>query len=390
VLEGSVRREGGRVRITSQLIQVDDQTHLWAETFDRAENDVLDIQREVATRVASSLSLQLLPKSSSEVAAGKLTKPEAYDAYLKGRYLITKDSLEDLERSIPYFDQAISLDPNFAPAYAAQVEALVLMVDWTGSTTSTDIPKAKAAALKAIELNPAYAEGYGALGAVHFWLEWNWRDAETNLKRAVELNPYNPLTRLNFGRCLLARGQTQEGVNEINEALRLDPVSLLTTGLAAFAHLHAGRYDDATSLSHRMLELEPKSPAARECLFRAQLGKRNYDEALKTVRERMTRGVAKPEALKLLDKGTPKEVIEAQFRQSLEQMNQSAKKGEKVWTYYGAWLAVTLGMKDQAFEWLEKARVERCPSLLYLNVDPIWKPLRSDPRFDQLNQRAAL
>src|SRR5262249_32959726 len=151
----SVRRDAGRIRITSQLIQVSDQTHLWAETFDKDETDVLDIQREVATQVASALRLELLPDSSHERLAEK-TKPEAYDAYLKGRFLIKKDNEEDLKRSIPYFDQAIALDPAFAPAYAAEVEALVLQRDSTGSLREEKARKAKAAALKAVEVDPAY------------------------------------------------------------------------------------------------------------------------------------------------------------------------------------------------------------------------------------------
>jgi TolB-like protein/DNA-binding winged helix-turn-helix (wHTH) protein/Tfp pilus assembly protein PilF len=387
VLEGSVRREAGRLRITSQLIKVDDQTHLWAETFDRDETDVLGIQREVATRIASSLRLELFPKNASEAAAGKQAKPEAYDAYLKGRYLITKDTPEDLERSIPYFDQAIAEDPNFAPAYAAQVEALVLLTDWTGDIANSNLPKAKAAALKAVELDPSFAEGYAALGSVQLWLEWDRNNAELNFRRAVELNPYNPLTRLNYGRSLLARGRMDAGVNEISEALRLDPVSLLTTGLAAFAHLQAGRYDDAIALSNRMLELEPKSPAARECLFRAYINKGDFAKALDIARERMVQWGASPEELKALDTGESKNALEAQFRKDLGWMKKSATKGEKVWTMYGAWLSVKLGETDQAFEWLEKASADRAPFLLYLNIDPVWDSLRSDPRFELLNER---
>jgi TolB-like protein/DNA-binding winged helix-turn-helix (wHTH) protein len=390
VLEGSVRREAGRIRITSQLIQVGDQTHLWAETYDRNEKDVLDIQRDVASRVASSLSLELLPASYSEVLAGKLAKPEAYDAYLKGRYLITKDTLPDLERSIPYFDRAIAEDPNFAPAYAAQVEALVLIGDWTGMNAEPNIPKAKAAALKAVELNPAYAEAYAALGSVNFWLEWNWRDAEINLKRALELNPNNPLTHQRYGEYLLARGRTDDGAREINEALKLDPVSLLTTGLAAFAQLHAGQYDDAIALSNRMLELEPKSPAAHNCLFRAYVGKGNYAEAVNITRGRMVLAGHKPEEIESLNRGNPRDVLEAQFRDTRRQMEESAKKGERVWTMFLAWMYVREGNKDRAFEWLEKAFGERAPFLVYLNVDPIWDPLRSDPRFGRLNRLTAL
>ena len=390
VLEGSVRREGGHLRITSQLIQVDDQTHLWADAYDRDETDILGIQREVASKVAASLSLELLPGSYSEVAAANMTKPEAYDAYLKGRYLITKDTLQDLERSIPYFDKAIAEDPNFAPAYAAKVEALVLIADWTGTIAYADSPKARAAALKAIELNPAYAEAYAALGSVSFWLDWNWREAEANLRRALELNPNNPLTRIRYGEYLLARGKAAEGTAEIDEALKLDPVSLLTTGLAAFAHLHAGNYDHAISLSKRMLELEPKSPAAHECLYRAYLGQGKYADAVGIRREGMILSGAEEKEVEPLTRGNPKDALEALFRDDLRQMEESAKRGERVWSMYLSWLYLRSGNKDHAFEWLEKSLSERAPFLVYLNVDPQWESLRSDPRFAHLNRLTAL
>jgi serine/threonine-protein kinase len=253
-----------------------------------------------------------------------------------------------------------------------------------------NLSKARAAALKAVELNPSYAEGYAALGAVQFWLEWNWRDAEKNFKRAVELNPYNPLTRLNYGRCLLARGQKEAGASEINEALKLDPVSLLTTGLGAFAQMNIGHYDAAIALSKRMLELEPKSRAARHCLFRAYMAKGSYLEALNINRELMQQDGAKPQELKVLDNGDPRDVLAAQFREALGQMKQSARKGEKVWTMYAAWLAISLGERDEAFQWLEKAASERAPSLVYLSVDPTWDPLRADARFARLSERTTL
>lgn len=389
VLEGSVRRDAGRIRITSQLIQVKDQTHLWAETFDRDETDILGIQREVATQVASALRLELLPGSYSQNVARK-AKPEAYDAYLKGRYLITKDNQEDLERSIPYFDQAIAADADFAPAYAAEVESLVLQYDATGALRELRVQKAKAAALKALELDPSYSEGYAALGSVQLFLEWDPRSAEVNFKRAVELNPNNPLTRINYGRCLLAKGNSQLAVSEIDEALKLDPVGLLTTGLAAYARLEVGHYDEAITLSNRMLELEPKSWAARECLFRSYINKGDYSRALMITKERMRQGGAKPKEIDSLDKGDPKEILEAKFRKNLAQMREAAEKGDEVWTMYGAWLSVKLGDKDQTFEWLERAERDRATFLVFLDVDPIWNPLKSDPRFEDLKKRISL
>lgn len=386
VLEGSVRRDGGRLRITSQLIRVDDQTHLWAETFDRDEQDVLGIQREVAARIASSLSLELLPAPLSRPDAEKFAKPSAYDAYLKGRFLITKDTADDLKRSIPYFDQAIAEDPGFAPAYAAQVEALVLLNDWTGNILNSGPDKARASALKAVELDPSYAEGYGALASVQLWLEWNAGDAEANFRRAAELNPNNPLTRLNYGRCLLALGQKEAASAEIEEALRLDPVSLLTTGLAAYTYLNAGNYGRSIELAERMLELEPKSPAARECLLRAYVNTGNYDGAVNIVRERMIGWGAKPEKLALLD-GDPKAAMEGWLRRALDETKRSDARGEPIWTMYGAWLAARTGDNDLAFKWLNKAVDERASFILYRNTDPLWDGIRTDPRFAELNQK---
>jgi len=387
VLEGSVRREAGRLRITSQLIRVDDQTHLWAETFDREEKDVLGIQREVAARIASSLSLELLPgSSSSDAASGKFARPAAYDAYLKGRFLITKDTPDDLRRSIPYFDQAIAEDPSFAPAYAAQVEALVLLNDWTGNIANSSPEKAKASALKAVELDPALSESYAALASVQFWLEWNTVEAEANFRRAVDLNPNNPLTRINYGRCLFARGRIDEGSREIEEALRLDPVSLLTTGLAAYAYLNTGRYDRSIELAKRMLELEPKSPAAHECLFRAYISKEDYALAVDIMRKRIILSGAKPAALKRLE-GDPKTAIDAELRETYEHIKASYAEGDDIWTMYGVWLAMRFGEKDQAFEWLEKGVKDKSGFILFLDIDPLWEPLRSDPRYHQLKER---
>lgn len=389
VLEGSVRRDAGRIRISSQLIQVKDQTHVWAETFDRSETDILDIQREVATRVATALRLELIPSSNGE-SANKTANPEAYDAYLKGRFMITKDTQEDLERSVPLFDQAIAIDPNFAPAYAAEVEALVLQNDWSGKLRAANASKAKTAALKAVELDPTYAESFASLASAQLWLEWDLPGAEVNFQRAVELNPNNPLTRINYGRCLFAKGDRVAAVSEINEALKLDPVGLLTTGLAAYARLQVGDYDEAIALSNRMLELEPKSPAARECLFRAYVNQGNFAEALKMFRQRMSMNGAKADEIGHLDGGEPKEVFDAMFRKSLSEMQASAAKGGEVWTMYAAWLSVKTGDNDKAFAWLDRAVSEHASFVIYLAVDPAWTPLRSDPRFDALRQRVGI
>lgn len=390
VLEGSVRREAGRVRITTQLIQVSDQTHLWAETFDRSQRDMLQIQSEVASRVARSLALELLSASPANSLAGKTSQPEAYDAYLKGRYLIIKDTLEDFERSVPFFERAIAKDPNFAPAYVGLVESHILMATWRNTPAGEVLPKVKAAALKAVELDPMLAEAHAALGSVNFWLEWNWPEAEANFKRAIELNPSNPHTRLYYASYLSTQGQIEAGVTQVKQALQLDPVSLLTNGLSAFFYLRVHRFDDAIAQSKIMLEIEPASPSGYYCLSSAYIYKGMYPEAVETFRQQMRQSGTKAEEIKARTDGDAREVIQRSRLRDLEWIKEAVKKGNRVTAAYCAATYAALGEKDPAFEWLEKAYATREPSFVFFKIDPRYDSLHSDPRYADLVRRMGL
>jgi TolB-like protein/DNA-binding winged helix-turn-helix (wHTH) protein len=389
VLEGSVRREADRVRITAQLIQVEDQTHLWAETYERNERDVLQLQSEVASHVARSLAIELLPAPRPDSIRARTSQPEAYDAYLKGRYLITKDTLPDLERSLPYFEQAIEKDPAFAPAYVAFVEARVLWTTWVNNPAGEALPKTRDYALKAVELDPTFAEAYAALGSVNFWLEWNWPEAEANIKQAIRLNPSNPNTHILYANFLLARGQDEAYANEVKVAVQLDPVSLLTNGLSAYIYLRARMYDDAIIQGNRMLELEPKSPAAHECLTRAYIHKGMYKEAIDIIRRYRTLTGAKQQDIDALN-GDAKEVISRTLRPDIKGMETALAKGEKIPALYVAATYINAGEKDRAFEWLEKSFVASEPHLIFLRTDPRYDAIHADPRFDELSRRIGL
>ncbi|HEV3469364.1 MAG TPA: winged helix-turn-helix domain-containing protein [Pyrinomonadaceae bacterium] len=384
VLEGGVRREAGRVRITAQLIQVSDQTHLWAETYERDERDLLRIQSEVAARVARSLELELLPGAGPPTDAARSSDPAAYDAYLKARYLVTKDDVEDLRRSIPYFEQAAARDPGFAPAHAGAALARVGLAAWLDTPAAEVLPRAKAEALRAVELDPSLAEGYAALAAVNFWLEWDWPAAERNARRAVELNPSEPNARLLYASYLLATGRGEAGAAEVGEALALDPVSLLTNGLAAYFFLRARRYDEAIAQARRMLELEPDSPAAHDCLVAAYRRKGMHEEALGVVRARLAReggphvGGAAAQALARMD------------RWHLESLRAKAAAGERVPATRLARAYAGVGDRERALESLEAAVGAREPMLVFLGTHPQWDPVREDPRFGALLRRAGL
>lgn len=390
VLEGSVRREADRVRITAQLIQVSDQTHLWAETYERSERDLITIQSEVASRVARSLAVELLPAQESNAISNRTTQPEIYEAYLKGRYLIIKDTLEDFKRSIPYFEQAIERDPNFAPAYVGATQSRVFLATWQNLPAAEVLPKAKADALRAVELDPTSAEAYAALASVNFWLEWNWKDTERNIKRSIELNPSDPHAHILYGNYLLTRGQVDAGIAEVKQALDLDPVSLLTNGLSAYFYLRARQYDDAITQGKKMLELEPSSPAAHHCLRSAYIFKGMYKEAVDVIRNSMSFSGIKQEEIDSITKGDPKEVINELIRQDREEMEAALKKDSKIPASNFAFLYTSLGEKDRAFEWLEKSVALRESLTVYFYIDPFYDSLRSDSRFDTLARQSGL
>ena len=384
VLEGSVRREGERVRITTQLIQVRDQTHLWSETFDRDVGDMLQIQSEVAGQVARALALELLSTGTAIKGPGQPSNPAAVDAYLKGKFLVTKDTLPDLERSIPYFDQATEQDPNFAPAFAAAVEARLLLATWINIPAGEMQEKAKSDALRAIELDPSLAEAYAALGAVQFWFEWDWQTAGENISRALALNPSNPNTQILYADYLMSQGKSEEAATHIKLAIDLDPVSLLTNGLSAYCYLRLRRYDEAIVQAKRMLELEPKSPAAHDCLIVAYRAKGMYQEMRNLILKRMIDSSAKEGDIDEVRQGDAKQIADRLEHRQFARIVAAAAKGEKPTSLWLARLAARVGEKEKALLWLQQAHEERLPGIVFLAIHPDFDLLRDDPRFASL------
>jgi tetratricopeptide (TPR) repeat protein len=233
-------------------------------------------------------------------------------------------------------------------------------------------------------------EAYAALGSVNLWFEWNWPEAEANIKRAIELNPSNPNIHILYAAYLIIRGQTDLAVNHLKQAVQLDPVSLLTTGLSAELYLTAGLYDDAIALSKRMLELEPKSSAGHWFLINAYRAKAMHEEARNLALKRMTETGANQESIALLKQGDAREGFDRLERWQFERMKESLSKGEK---NNAAWVAQAFarkGEKDLAFEWLEKAYADRLPSLVFINIGSDWEPLRVDARITDFLQRMRL
>jgi len=356
LLEGSVRRAGERVRITTQLVDVRDAAQLWAETYDRDRGDVLAVQAEVAAEVARALSLTLLPESAR--APRPSPDPEAWDDYLKGRYLANQGERDDLSRSLLPLARAIERDPAFAAAHAALADSYHRLVMSGALAPRAGYPRAETAARQAVALAPDLAEGHAALAAVLFWYRWDWPAAERELRRALELNPSLPQAHHDYGFFLIARGRAAPGLAEVERARQLDPLSPRANVDVGWAFISARRYAEAAAQSRRTLELAPGFPEARFCL---------------------------EQALALQDKNG--EALRGHSRQQLRRMEAAAARREPVSAVSLATLYAQVGDRDQAFAWLGRAVAERSPSLALLAVHPSWDNLRSDPRFAALAAR---
>jgi len=386
ILEGSVRREADRMRITAQLIQVSDQTHLWAESYDREIHDALNIQSEVAERIAQSLALELLPSAQPGITNYR-PNPEARDAYLKGRYLRNKWTREGLEKSIGYFEQAIEKDSKYALAYAGLADAWYSLRMFAGLSPREVYPKVKEAALKALEIDDALAEGHAVLGAARFWYDWDWAGAEQEFKRALALNPSLAGARHNYGWYLIARERFDDGLAEVKRAQELDPLSLQANIDIGWACIRARRYDEAITQSKRTLELEPNFLEAWGCLLLAYQLKGMYEDALAEAERIMKRAGASQEEIAGLHRGDTAARMRSVEQWRLKGLEKRAAEGGYVSAYSRAAQYAALGEKERAFEWLEKAYAERDMMMALLSTDPVCASLRGDARFDDLLRR---
>jgi len=268
VLEGSIRLADQRVRVTAQLIQVSDQTHLWAESYERPLSHVLRIQSEVAQRVTQSLALELIPSQRAGLTNTREVNPEAYETYLLGRNELRKQSQEGIEKAIAYFEQSISKDPRDARAQAALSEAY-----WAGSTyyvAPLDVmPKAKAAALKSLELDDSLADAHVSLGNVLLFFDWDWPGSEREFRRALALNPSLPDAHIGYADYLATLGQFDESISHVRQAYALDPVSPSVRPEGLWIYLFSGRSQDFIEQCKKLIDLEPKSGIAYALLAQA-------------------------------------------------------------------------------------------------------------------------
>src|SRR5438034_132481 len=261
LLEGTVRKQGERVRIVAELINAADGIELWTQTFDRELKDIFAVQAEIANAVAASLKVTLLGADERSTTKPATTNTEAHNAYLLGHYYFQRRNLEDYRKAVSYFDEAIRLDPDYALAYAERSEAWSLIGDLTGQRT-TAWPKARSDAEKAVAIAPELAEARAALGWVRFFVDWKFAEGLSDLKRAKELSPSNPTANDPLARVILYLGRLDEAERQARHAVELDPLSVIAQGNLARVLLFAGKLDEADAAARKAAELQPTSASS--------------------------------------------------------------------------------------------------------------------------------
>jgi tetratricopeptide (TPR) repeat protein len=399
VLEGKVRRGGNRVRITAQLIQLKDQTQLWAETYERDLSDVLSVQAEIAQAIAREINLAL---NLSERAGLRdpqkgqaRVQPAAYDAYLKARYNLHQMTPAAISKSIEDFERAIQLDANYAPAYAglASAYALLAIAPFDYLPPHEAMPKAERAARKSLELDSGFAEAHTALALVDHHYHWKWKEAEAGYQRAIELNPDHADTHLWYSWLLLALGRRDDAFDEIEQTMSIvqetDPHRMVTVHTTRAAAYYFGReFERALEECDKAEQLDPQYFMLHFIAGRAHMRLNNYANAIKHLKAAAGSGEMPlmGAALGLAYAVSGKKGLTAKLA---EQFKAAARKRYIPPTYFGM-LFAGLGDRDKALEWLEKAFQERADGLTWLNVEPMLDEMRNDPRFQDLIKRIGL
>ena len=387
VLEGSIQRSGDRLRVTVRLLNVRDGSALWADKYDQKSTEVFVIQDTISERVAGALALKLGGERRKLLAKRYTENIEAYQLYVRGVYLRNQLTDEGLKKSIEYLQKAIELDPNYALAYAGLASSIAPQA-YRGTMTAREVEmKNKQLISKALELDDTLAEAHAALAEVKLFLEWDWEGAEREFKRTLELNPNEPLAHLIYPALLSVMGRFEESIAISKRALEIDPLSPRACYALGKMYLYAGRYDQFIEQSHKTLELFPGNGLINPGQGYEQKGM--YDQAVKEYLDWEGRVGMRPDETQALRQAHAVGGWRAYWQKRLE-LARAEEKQRPVQSVFLAELYARLGDNDQALDWLERAYEERHPSLIFLNLDPKWESLRTDPRFQSLLQHIRL
>jgi eukaryotic-like serine/threonine-protein kinase len=390
VLTGTVAARGDELSIGVDLVNARDDTEIWGDRYTGKTADLLALQSQIAKDVSDQLRLRLTTAEAKRVAAESTTNPEAYQLYLKGRYFFNKRTGEDLKKSIEFYNQAIEKDPNDALAYAGLADTYDVITDYVGDMPpGKAFPLAKAAATRAVTLDPSLAEAHSALAFALAFGDFNWAGAEQEFRRALALNPNYANAHYFYAMLLGPLGRFDEAEAEMNRALALDPFSLIYTTNLGWIYIWARQYDRAQAQVQKALDLDPRFLPAHQRLREIYESKGMYDAAIKeeSIADRPWQST--PERATELKKAIAASGGKGYWRLGLQFTLEDAQR-RYVHPADVAGLYAEAGDKEEAFVWLENAYGQRDDALAYLKVSPLFAPLRADPRFQDFLHRLNL
>lgn len=391
ILEGSVRKHGNDLRITAQLIDATQDAHLWVEKYRGTVEDVFDIQEKVAGEIARALKIQLTPHEQEDLKKCYTCNTEAYQLYLKGRYYWNKRTEEGMLKGIEYFKQTIKIDPGYALAYVGLADAYILLGVYNYLPPNETMPKAKVAALRALEIDDLLGEGHASLAHLKMLYDWDWLGAEKEFKRAIELNPgYAPAHQW-YTLNLSWTGRLDEAMAEIKKAQELDPLSLIINTDVGLIHYLAGRYDQAIEQCQKTLEIDPNFFVTHLGLGFAYEQKGMFQKAINELQQALALSGGSTLVLAELGRVYAMSGNKEEAQKIAMTLNELSQQ-KYVSPYSMARLYLCRGEIDLGFEWLYKAVKEKSLFLIHapFNVDPCFKDLNSDSRFTELLKKMGL
>ena len=389
VVEGTVLRSGDQVRITAQLIEAATDKHLWSQSYEGELRDTLALQNRVASAIADQIRINLTPQEQAALKNVKVVNPDAYESYLKGRYFWNKRTADGLKVALAYFKQAIEEDPKYAQAYSGLADTYALLGDWQYAvmTPKEAFPKAKAAAIKALELDNTLGEAHNSLAFVLDGFDWDFDSAGKEFQRGIELSPGYATAHHWYAWHVSLLGRYDEAIAEMRKAQNLDPLSLIINADLAEVLVLAHSYEESIQQSRKTIEMDPNFALAHNQLAQAYLQKHMYDEAVAELQQAVKLSGNSPTCMANLARAY---VASGKRNEAVKLLGDLKKRSNPGYSNASeiAMIYASLGDTDQAMNWLEKGYEERFnPGVL---LRPGFDPLRSDPRFQILLRRIGL
>ena len=382
VLDGSIRKEEDDIRVTVTLIKVEDGFQLWSDIFDHKLEGIFVIQSEIAEKIIESLKVELSPEEREQIQKKPTDNLEAYNLYLRGRWLWSKRTQKDMESSIKYFEQAVESDSDYALAYVGLADAYMTLADWEFFHPRQAYIKSKEAVIKALEIDDSLAEAHSSLGMIKYMYEYDWITAEEEFKRAITLNPNYGAARQEYGEFLACLGRFDESVKQIKQAQRIDPLSLMFRAIENLPVYLSRDYDKAIDICKKTLEMDPDFRAARYYLGRSYRENGFYEKALEEFRKVNAQTEIGITLAKMGKKQEALHVIK-------DYLDEIAQSDSPVFFLDVSWIYFAMEEDDQGFLCLNKA-IEQQESLRLIKVHPFYDRVRSDPRYKEILKKVGL